>query len=163
MSFFGIYQIDAQIASLIDENGEITDLDALDELDMAREQKLEDIVCLIKNLVAEAADIKSEEENLKERRGKVENSIEKIKAKLGDYLNGEKFETARCRVSWRHSVSTEISDPDACMEFLEAHEYDDCIKYAKPTISKEAIKKRLDAGEAIPGASLKEKLSAQIK
>ncbi len=48
-----LYEIDKAITDLADpETGEITDFEALDNLQMARDQKIENIACYYKNLVS---------------------------------------------------------------------------------------------------------------
>lgn len=57
-----LYEIDAAIMACIDEEtGEITDPAKLDELDMTRDQKIENIALYIKDLRAEASAIKVDE------------------------------------------------------------------------------------------------------
>lgn len=86
-----IYEIDDSILSLVDmETGEIEDEKRFDELQMERMQKVENIGCFYKNLVAEAKAMKDEEANLAQRRKAVENKAERVKALLVYALKGEK-------------------------------------------------------------------------
>ncbi len=77
-----LYEIDKAITDLADpETGEITDFEALDNLQMARDQKIENIACYYKNLVSDAEAIKAEEEALAER--------QKVAATRGEVLHAE--------------------------------------------------------------------------
>ena len=70
-----LYEIDNEIRAFLDkmldavdeETGEIIDIDPaeLEQLNEAREQKIENIALYIKNLEADAKAIKEEEKNLK--------------------------------------------------------------------------------------------------
>ena len=65
-----IYDIDKSIVALMDmETGEITDEQAFDQLQMARDEKIENIGCYLKDSLAEAKAIKEEEDNLAARHG----------------------------------------------------------------------------------------------
>lgn len=164
-----LYEIDYQIRQFLDnmmdavdeETGEVLDIDPtkLEELNEAREQKLENITLYIKNLDAEAKAIKEEEKNLKDRRERAEKKAERLRNLLAMSMNsaGEsKFNTARCAVSFRFSKSVVITDLDMIDE-----------AYVKKTIDvkpdKVAIKQAIEAGEDVEGAYLEEKQNIQIK
>lgn len=60
-----IYEIDQQIMQCIDfETGEIVDAEKLNALQIEKDKKIEGIACWIKNLNAEAQNIKAEEQAL---------------------------------------------------------------------------------------------------
>lgn len=157
-----IFEIDEQILALVDEEGEVVDVEALDALMMERERKIENVVLLIKNLTAEIDALKHEEDSLAKRRKTKENLIARLKAFLLTILGGQKFETTRCSVSWRKSVSTEI-DEETCLNYLFTHKRDDLLIYSSPHISKKAVGDALKAGEIITGAQLVEKTNPIIK
>ena len=158
-----IYEIDAAILALVDENGEITDLAALDALQMEREQKIENAILFVKNLKAEVEAFKNEESALAARRRQDERNIERLKGYLDYALAGEKFETPRCAISWRKSVSTKITDESLLMTYAIRNHRDDLLIYAEPKISVSAVKDALKAGEDIQGAELVENLNPIIK
>ena len=55
-----IYEIDQSIMECVDlETGEIIDIDKLNELELEREKKLENVACWIKDLKAEAEALKN--------------------------------------------------------------------------------------------------------
>lgn len=101
-----LYQIDSALAECVDaETGEILDVEKLLELNMEREQKIENIALWIKNDVSEAKAIREEEKSLAARRQALERAAESKKKYLDSVLNGEKFSTPRCSISYRKSVA----------------------------------------------------------
>ena len=159
-----IYEIDKAILDCVDEEtGEILDFDRLEELQMAKDEKIENIAMWIKNLNAQAAGIKAEETALAERRRVKENRANRLKEYLNYILNGQKFETARVNLSFRNSTAVEISDKDMLLDWLERNSKENCIKYLTPEISKTEVGKLLKAGEEVPGAALVTKTNVQVR
>lgn len=159
-----LYDIDRDILDCMDsETGEIVDIERLEALYLSREKKLENIALYIKDLDAEAAAIKAEEQTLAERRKAKENRAKHLKGYLSDALGGQPMETSRVRLSFRSSMRTEISDPRALLDYLERNGLDSCIKYATPEISTSEVGKLLKSGEALPGAELVSRSNLQIK
>lgn len=159
-----LYEIDQAILSLVDEEtGDIADWDAFDALQMARETKLENVACWYKNLTAEAEAIRKEEINLAERRRSLERKSERLKSYLSETLGGEKFQTAKCAVSFRKTTKVEISDACKTAEWLENNGHPDLVAYSAPTVSKTELAKLLKTGEIVPGAELVVGLSMGVK
>lgn len=76
-----LYHIDQELENLIDqETGEVLDFDAFEALQMARDAKIEGVLCWTKNLAAEAKAIREEEKELAERRKAMESKREKLLA-----------------------------------------------------------------------------------
>lgn len=157
-----IFEIDRQIAELVDENGEITDIEALDALTMERDKKIENVILFIKELTAEAQAMREEEISLADRRHKAERNIGRLKSYLDYALSGQKFATPRCSISWRRTSSLDL-DETATMSYILANQRDDLLIFKEPEISRKAITDRIKAGEIIPGAAMREKLSPIIK
>ena len=143
-----------------EETGELTcDLDLLESLMIAREDKLEGLALAVKNYDSDAAQLKEEEKKLAERRKSLENRSARAKEFLRQMLNGETMKTARVVVSYRKSESVEISS-----DFMEwAVQHDAYLTYKAPEPDKVAIKSALKAGESIPGAEIVTKQNMQIK
>lgn len=159
-----LYEINNAILECCDtETGEILDFERLQQLQLEKGQKIEGVALYIKNLEAEAAALKIEEAALAERRKTKENKAKRLKEYLTDALNGQKFETARVRLSFRTSTGVEISDELALLTWLEKNNKDHCIKYKLPEISKSEVGKLLKAGEEMPGAALVERSNLQMK
>ena len=158
-----IYEIDRAIMECVDsETGEIIDLEKLAELQLARDAKIEGVALWIKNLTANALNIREEEKKLADRRKALENKVERLKAYLTDALGGNKFETAKCSLSFRSSASVAVDDEDALMDWLTKNYRDDCIKYSA-SVDKKAVGEILRNGVKVSGAHIEFKDNLQIK
>lgn len=152
-----LYEIDAAILNCCDiETGEIIDVDALDALMMEREAKIENIALYIKNLTADAAAYKAEKEAFAAREAQAANKADRLKKDLTAALNGQKFSTARCAVSFRRSEKLEIDEESSIpAEFISR------TVAIKP--DKTAIKAAIKAGQYISGCRLVENQNISIK
>lgn len=161
-----IFDIDQQIADLLDksvdpETGEfLLDEELLEQLSMERDRKIENLLMYYKDCLASAAAIKAEIESLSERKRVLENKAERLKNYAMSVLNGERFETAKVKVSYRDSKPVEIAD--GCLEWLMTNR-EDLLRYRDPEIDKAKLKKALEGGETINGATLITKRNIQIK
>ena len=156
-----LYQINEEIEKCIDtETGEILDLEALDKLAMERDTKIENLACWYKNLMADAEALKAEKNAFAEREKSAKNKAESIKRYLSSVLQGEKFNTDKCALSFRKSESVEILDPEAFMSDDKSENY---LEYSEPTINKAELKKALKQGETFKGVLLGSNLNIQIK
>ena len=141
-----LYEIDEDILSCVDtETGEIIDTEKLDALTMEREAKIEAVILWRKDIKAEREAVKAEYQNLKKRA----DSLAKTEDSLTEYiryaLEGEKFKTARCSVSYRATKKIVIDDVNAV---------DPCF-WGSPKeewISKEHIKEVIESGGTVKGA-----------
>ena len=159
-----LYEIDKMITDLADpETGEITDFEALDNLQMARDQKIENIACYYKNLVSDAEAIKAEKDALTERQKAAENKAARLKEYLSYALRGEKFSTPQCPVTFRKTTSVNVDNPSAAIEWAEMNGHKECVRYKAPEISKSELGKVLKTGQEVPGAALVEGLSVGVK
>lgn len=157
LSEMRLYEIDAALEALIDpETGEIADFEAFESLSMARDEKIEAVACWVKNLLSDAAAIKSEESALAERRKTAENRAASLKEYLARSVGkGQKFSTPRCALTWRRSEAVELSD--------DAKLSDKYLTYKEPEPNKKAIKEAIKSGLEVPGARLVERKNLQIK
>ena len=152
-----LYEIDRSIMECVDfETGEVVDPERLEALQMEREQKLENIALWVKNLQADVQAFKAEKESFEKRQKAAEKKLTSLMAYLTDNLNGEKFSTAKCAVSFRKSDRVEV--------------YNDALvpkKYLTKKVTfapdKDAIKALLKSGHKVNGCRLVEKLNPQIK
>lgn len=160
-----LYELDTKIKDCIQldaehvvdtEDGEIFDLQQFEALQMERGQKIEGMCCYIKNLMAEAVAYEAEEKRMRERRAAKEREIDRCKGYLASVLYGEKFETPRCKISWRKSEICNVLNIDAVP---------DEFKRTKVTVDadKTAIKKAIKAGAEVPGAEVIQKLNMTLK
>ena len=160
-----LYDFDMEIARVFSEavdreTGEVDDelLAKLDELEMARDHKIEQIACYIKTLKANAAAVKIEKDVLAKRQKAYENKAEGLSRYLSGYLNGQKFASARCEVSFRKSTRVELN-PGVTVYDIDTH----YIRTKEPELDKTAIAKALKEGQAVEGVHLEETVSTIIK
>ena len=157
-----LYEIDNAILECIDfETGEIIDIDKLNELQLERETKIENVACWIKDLKAEAEAIKAEKLALAERQKSAENKAESLKKWLAYALQGEKFKTAKCSVSFRNTETVEVTEEG--LENLMRGGNDELLTYKAPEPNKTAIKQAIKAGLNIAGVQLVQNVSTIIK
>ena len=151
-----LYEINEAILNCVDmETGEIIDGDRLNELQMAFDDKVENIALWIKNLLAEAEAVKAEKNNLAKRQQVCENKAKSLKEYLSKFLAGEKFKTSKVSISYRKSESVEVEDITKLGN--------DYLKYSDPTVDKTKVKKALKDGVELEGVKLVENNSIQIK
>ena len=156
-----IYEIDQAIMECVDlETGEIIDTEQLDKLQMEREKKLENVACWIKDLKAEAEALKNEKQALAERQKVAENKAESLKKWLEYALQGEKFKTPKCAISFRKSEAVEVTD-EGLNNLMKEH--DELLTYKTPEPNKTAIKQALKDGLNVAGVQLVQNTSTIIK
>lgn len=159
-----IYEINQAILDCLDpETGEVLDMEALEQLQMDRVQKAENVACWRKNLMAMIESIKAEEDALKKRREALQRKVDGLDGYLAAHFSGEKIETARVVINWRKSKSVEILDKAEAIDYLMHIAHDDLLKYKEPDIDKKAAKALLETGVTIPGITLSERVNLQIK
>ena len=156
-----IYEIDNAILECIDlETGEIIDTEQLDKLQMERDTKLENVACWIKDLKAEAEALKNEKQALAERQRVAENKAESLKKWLAYALQGEKFKTTKCAISFRKSEAVEVTD-EGLNNLMKEH--DELLTYKAPEPNKTAIKQAIKDGLSVAGVQLVQNISTIIK
>lgn len=154
-----LYELDKAIAEFeleVNEDGEVLNIDELDELQLAREQKIEGISLWIKNLEAEKEAVKHEKDNFADREKRLGKKIDSLKGYLTYALQGEKFSTPKVAVSFRKSESVLVKD-----EYLIPDDYCEFTVTRRP--NKTNLKKALKDGKEIMGCELVEKQNIQIK
>ena len=151
-----LYEIDQAIMDCIDmETGEIVNEELLNDLQMERDAKIENVALWIKELKAEAEALKAEKLAFAERQKVTENKMESLKKWLAYALNGEKFKTVRASVTFRTTDKVEVADIYKLDE--------NYLRYKEPEADKDAIKKAIKAGQEVAGAILVENTSVIIK
>ena len=108
------------------------------------------------NLLSDAEAIKAEKDALADREAKCRKKADDLKLWLAKALEGQKFSTARCAVSFRKSTRLEVSDPGSIPAELMVETIT-----TKPDASK--IKALLKEGQLVDGCRLVENLNTQIK
>ena len=141
--------------ALDQETGEIIDFEALEALEIARDEKIENIACWVKNLKAESEALKAEKQKLEKRQKTAENKQESLKSYLALVLQGEKFKTAKAEISFRKAESVVIQDGAKIPE-----EY---LVPQPPKEDKRKLKEAITNGAEIRGVTLLTKQNIQIK
>lgn len=142
--------------SVVDsETGEVFDAGYLDQLEMDKYKKLDNIGCFIKELEAEADVCSKQAEKFEKRATHARNKARHLREYVSTFCGGEKIHTDRCEFKWRKSEQVTIISEDVIPE-----------KYKKvktvETVDKTAVKKALKAGEIVVGASLTTKQNLQL-
>ena len=151
-----LYEIDEAILALVNpETGEIEDMNRLDELQMERSRKLENVALWIKDLESDSSAIQEEEKNLRKRREQADRKAKRLRRWLHEALGGQKFSTPRAAVSYRRSTSLEIDDEESFAQWCQENR-PDLLKQPKPEINRPAVREALEKGEELWGAGLKE-------
>lgn len=150
-----LYEINKAMQECINlETGEI-DLELFEKLQLAKDEKIENVALWIKNISSDVEGMENEKKAFEERIKATKNKVIALKTYLEMALNGEKFQTAKCSITFRKSKSVTVLDVSKLDK--------DYLKYADPTPDKTAIKKAIESGVTIAGASLVENLNVQIK
>ena len=151
-----LYEICNKLENGFDEEtGEIFDDSVLEELNLAKNEKVDAICCYIKDLKGDAKKIKDEADALASRAKSCTKKAESLTKYLENMLAGEEFESARNKVTYRQSKTVEIDDLFAIPE-----QY---LKYSDPTPDKVALGKTLKAGNMVTGCHLEEHSNMQLK
>ena len=160
-----LYEIDSAIeqafSQAVDqETGEINEeyMKQLDELEMQRDQKVENIACFIKNLRADAAALKAEKDALQKRQKAAETKAESLTRYLSSFLAGAKFSSPKASVTWRKTTRVEM-DPGVSVYDIDTQ----YIRLKEPELDKTKAAAALKAGETIEGLHLEESQSMTIR
>ena len=158
-----LYELNDTIRKAIElgfdeETGEILDINALEALEIRRDEKIEPIALFIKDLKAEAEAIKAEKMNLARRQQTAENHAESLKRYLTKCLDGEKFRSPRVAISYRKSQTVEFIDGFDVNLLPEEYQ-----RRVDPEADKTALKDALKAGEEIYGVYLEDHTNTIIK
>ena len=155
-----LYEIKQELTNAVNEcvdmeTGEILDSDRLNNLNMALNDKRENIGLYIKNLTCDSKAIDEEIKNLTARKKRINNKIDWLKSYLSNDLQGNKFETAKVVINFRKSEQLEvISTEHIPAEYLITQ---------NPKIDKTGLKQLIKQGTAIDGVQIITKQNIQIK
>ena len=151
-----LYTINQAILDTIDlETGEILDTAAFDQLQMERDEKIENIALWIKNLKSEAVAYRAEKDAFAEKQKRAENKADSLTKYLDSVLAGQKFKSVKAEVSYRKSTALNVQEGAQAPEAY--------LKWSEPTIDKAGLTKAIKDGQEFEGFSLVEKNNIQIK
>ena len=151
-----LYEIQEDILSCIDlKTGEIIDVERLHGLQMERWQKIRNIACWIKNLLADARAYEEEEKTFAARKTAAKNKADSLKQYLSDCLHGEKMQDKEFTIGWRKSQKIHIDEGAAIP-----------AAYLIPVpdkVDRQGLKDALRQGVLLPGITLMEYNNIQIQ
>lgn len=154
-----LYELNEKLANfefdIDDETGEILNADALDQIELERDTKIENIALFIKNLKSDAEAYKKEKDAFYQKERVAKAKADRLKDYLESMLMGEKFKSDRVNISYRKSESLNI-EPGA--EVPEIY-----LKHLEPQVDKVALKEAIKAGAVMDGVSIIEKQNMQIR
>lgn len=164
-----IYRLDEQIQQALDsaydpDTGELL----LEEEELFRqiedikadfETLIDSIASDVKNLKAEAADVRDEKQKLAKRQSQLEARAERAKRLLAYLLHGEKFKNGRHSVSYRKSEELVVDD-----EFVEwAAVNDPSFLKVEPEVRKLDVKNAIKNGMVFEFAHIEQKNNIQVR
>lgn len=169
-----LYEINGTILDIMNnlESVENEDLytcmvQAIENLQMREDEKLDNIASYIKQLDSEAKAIKEEVKALNERAKAKENKAKRLKEYLLNYLelnDRKSFESSKNFIKVNKTVpSVCIDDESEFISYCETHDLDFLLKYRDPTVSKSKIKEYLNDGNELQGVSLRPGKTLKLK
>ena len=145
-----------------EETGEILiDEQALSKLEMAKVDKIEACCCVYLNLEAEENALDFEIKKLTQRKKNKSKEKERVKNWVEFNLEGENFETPKCKIVHRKSKACEVAD--GFVRWALEHDRDDLLSYKDPEPNKKEITNLLKAGESVPFCEYVEHCNMSIK
>lgn len=162
-----LYEINNEIRSILDfvavdeETGELIgdiDFDMINELNLERTTKIENLALFAKELMVEIDAIKEEKEMLIKRAKVKERKVESIKNYLSFILTDSgqtRFETPRTLLTFKKSEVVEVDESKLPKKYMR--------KKIEISPDKLGIRKLLKSGVLVRGATLVEKQNLQIK
>jgi len=152
-----LYEIDSAIERCIDwETGEITDLIYLEQLEMERGKKIENVALYCKELAHFSDNLEEEMKSLQKRKKTADNAVKRLKGWLAMACDAKKFETPRTKVTFRQSEETVIDNEELILKKY-------MTKKVTYTVSKTAVKDAILAVKNVKGAHIEKKWSTIIK
>ena len=138
--------------------GEIIDINAIEQLQMSRNEKIRNIACWIRNLDADENALADQIKIFTDRKNAAKSKREQLKSYLAFVLAGEKWQNHEVSISWRKSEAVQISPGFDVRDLPEQY-----LKYKLPDVDKITLKADLKAGKNVSGASLVTKNNIQIR
>ena len=161
-----LYEINQQMEEAInrmfaeanENDGEVSQetTDLIAELQIARDDKLEALGCVIKNKKAEAEAIKAEADILAKRKKSLDREVDSLEKYVSMMLNGQPFESAKVKFSFRESEQVIIDDDKKLARIWFR-------KVVKFEPNKDAIKEAIKAGKKVRFAHIEKRQNRQTR
>lgn len=157
-----IFEINKMLRLVMDdmvdpETGEIDEdaIEVLRALDIARDEKIEGMALVFKEVSHEIDAYAHEVKALTDRKRSAEKKAERLKSLIAYATDGEKFKTARVSISFRRQMGSNIIDESKIPESFYVPQ--------PAKLSKLLINEALKAGTEVPGVEWVQKESVLIK
>lgn len=158
-----LYEIDCKIREfwnkVIEQDGELTeeDIQTLESLEVAKDEKIKGYGVIIKELKAEKGVIKAEAERLDKLSKSIDKKVEWLTNRLEAFMSEHElkdFKSVEVNIGFRTSKQLQIEDESKlAKKWLKVE--------TKP--DKQAIKDFINAGGKVKGCQIIEKQNIQIK
>ena len=171
-----LYEIDERLANIFvtpegtavdGSTGEVLDTKVLDDLEMEKWSKVDNICRYIKNLQSDIEQYKEEVDKLTARAVSAQKKLESLKTylfKSMQALGRQKIDMPRAVMSLKKNApSLVIDDEISFVEWAEEHNLDHLLKYSMPEVKKNDVKALCKKGEEIPFVHMEAKQSLSIK
>ena len=141
-----------------EETGEVLmDFDKIEALNLAKEEKIQNIGYVVLNLRAEQTALQERKKELDKRIKSITGRVDRLTEYIKNCLNGEPFKCVDFEIKFSKSKRVEIA-PD----FFD-HEENKRFLKTKPEADKVEIKKALQLGYFIQGATLTDHINMNLK
>lgn len=141
--------------------------DTLDGIEEAFEDKAVNVAIAVKNMRAEAEQLKAEKLRLAKRQTQKEKAAERLEKYLLTSMQAigrEKIDKPQAVIRVKKNPeSTVIDNEESFIEWAEANGYNDLLKYEQPTVRKTKVKGLLQRSVDLPFVHLEQKTKIDIK
>ena len=162
-----LYELNVEIENFEfefdEETWEIINLSDLDNLNLMRDEKIENLALYIKNINAEKQAIKDEIERLQKRLKAKDTKEKGLKSYLNQILDGNKFETSKVDIRYRKSKTVEIKDDKSFVEYAKEHGLNELITIKHDEKPNKANIKKVLKDYDLPYCHIVEKKNMSIK
>ena len=150
-----LYEIDEALLGLVDpETGEIIDIEAFNELSMARDAKLEGIALWVKELTAEETALAAEEKAFRTRKEAAKRKRESLTGYLREMLGGESFKTNRVAIRYqRNPPHVALANEGDVIDWCRTHGREDLLRVTTEA-NRAKIMGAIKSGDVIEGAEI---------
>lgn len=160
-----LYEINAEIEKAFEEcidleTGEIKDFAKLEELGIAKKEKVKNIALQILNMRAEEKAIDEQLKKFLNKKKSIRRDIESLEGYLTYNTQGESYNFTEVKIFYKTSEETVITDEEALEKYCKRHKELGTYEF-KP--SKTAIKEAIRGGLNVKGAEVVIKNNLQVK
>ena len=141
--------------------------DTLDGIEEAFEDKAFNVAIVVKNMKAEAEQLKAEKLRLAKRQTQKERAAERLEQYLLNSMQAigrDKIDKPQAVIRVKKNPeNTVIDNEKSFIEWAEANGYNDLLKYEQPTVRKTKVKGLLQRSVDLPFVHLERKTKIDIK